>query len=154
MTILKIKVIVVLCTYYLLVGCTFTEYIGIFNNSGSAMYIILLEENAKKIVEIDDAEKRYIKISSLPLEKIEMLINNNVWIYSWNYFEMSHFIKREGFGPWSKIVYRFQIESDGLIYILRQSDQFILNDLSNQPRGYPIKPKKTREPMGSDSFEI
>lgn len=135
---IKMKNFCLFCVLTLLIGCTFREYISLYNNTGSQLQIAVLENGVKKEVIIEKEEIGYFEISSLPAGGIDIAINGDIWKYQWNYFEISHFMKQEGFGPWSKIVYRFQIESNRRIYALRPTDEYILNDLSNQPLGYPL----------------
>mgnify|MGYP000674480288 CR=1 FL=1 len=91
---------------------------------------------------MEEGEIVSFEISSLPTGTMKISTKKNIWRYLWSHYEISYFMKQEGFGLWSKIIYRFQIESDGLIYILRDTDSFKLNELSNQPIGYPLKPRE------------
>ncbi len=148
------KFLLILCAFSLLVSCTFEEHISLYNNTGSELIIKQSENNEERVVIINEGgvlsfkENEIIsfKNSSIPYGTFDLTLNGVVLSYQWNYFKSSYFMRREGFGPFSRIVYRFQIENDGRIYILRRTDEFILKDLSDQPIGFPLQPTRKPEP--------
>ena len=113
---IKMKFVLVLCAFTLLESCTFKEYISLYNNTGREITIKKSENNEQRVVTIKEGyvlsfiENEIIsfKNSSKPYGTFDLTLNGVVLTYQWNYLKSSYFMRREGFGPFSRIVYRFQ----------------------------------------------
>lgn len=127
-----------LCAF--LASCTLPEYIALYNNTGDLIEVTFVVDDKKEVLSINSGKMQSYKIGALVDDDIiNVTINGNVWSY--RLVEVnSKYWSYEGVGPFSKIVFKLQIESGGKIYILPKGGDYPLKSFSDQPHGYPLTP--------------
>ena len=116
----------------LLSSCSGPIYIYLYNNTNSNIQA----SNESKKIEIVSGENEYIKV----VNQIALCIENK----KYQYIAYENLPPGENYGqehfPLHSIHY--QVEERGLLYLVKPDDR-LPSELSRQPKGFPVKSKKT-----------
>lgn len=125
----------------LLISCTLPQDVTLYNNTGSPIEVTFIVSGEKKhILIINAGEIQTYRIGMVtPYDILAIAINNNIWRYELVELRNS-FWSYEGIGPFLKIVFKLQIESDGKIYILPKDSDYPFNITAKQPYDYLLLP--------------
>ncbi len=135
-----VKMIFIVGVCAILESCTFPEYVQIFNNTEETVDITFI---------LSDQEKLFTIASNQMLTyELRALLDDNVVKVGLNEKSLKYGLKKphkefwsyEGFGPFSKITFKFQLEEDGKLYILPRDSDYPLKNLLDQPSDYPLVP--------------
>lgn len=134
-----IKILYVLCLCALLESCTLPECVHIFNNSANAIDITFVIGDKEQVLLIPPNETLKFEIGALLDDLVKVRTNQKEICYQL-LKPNKEFWSFKGFGPFSKIVFKFQFEADNKIYVLPRDGGYPLDNLSVQPYGYPLNP--------------
>ncbi len=121
----------------LFASCNREFILDVFNNTGGDITVI---SSDRALV-----ETRYFIISGGHTR-----VKNPYWLIvdgargRWSYYAApisakGDYVVSERLGP---LIEKFQIEANGFVYILSRESNAIVNELPNQPLGYPLMPQK------------
>ena len=118
------------------------QYVYLYNNTDNPIEVTFIVDHKKDVLSINQGTKQSYKIGALVDDDI-LYVNIKHSVWSYRLVEAnSKFWSYEGVGPFSKTVFKLQIENDGKIYILAKNSDYPIRDISDQPQGYPLSPQK------------
>ncbi len=113
-------------------SCSREARIKLYNHTGSDV-VIQVEGETYSI-----ANGR-IKTFIFPAKskKLSIMINDTIWDYSVQYPPIDYC------SPTAASIIHMQLEPDGQLYVFLPKTLFPVTDISSQPKGFPLIPKKT-----------
>ena len=124
---------------FVLTGCTISLSCVLLNNTPSFLTIEQFDRTNRADKTSTLAPGKTVRLKSWKYSKFKIISEQGAWSYKPEYVpgEFFHFT---GWGPWTKRVFYAQIESNGIIYVLKDKPNGTVNDFPTQPIGFPIKP--------------
>ena len=130
------------CLALLVVGaltaCTVHESCELYNNSGSALTIVRSKGGEEQPpIHVKPGES--ILLADWLSGEIRVEKGGSVSRYSPNSPDTAFVINR-GFGLWTERIFRAQIDSGGLIFVLEPNQPVPATEFVEQPDGFPLEP--------------
>lgn len=129
-----------LCVVFINVnGCTIQLTCDLYNHTEEDLKVIQINSDGIK-VEREFKARSWIELEGWQLFNYKIVSQKAVWKY--NQLAPDHtFISFKGLGPWSKRVFRAQLEKDGRIFVLRFDNISPDSVFLKQPEGFPLAPQ-------------
>lgn len=116
-------------------GCTIPAEIELYNNSGVSI-TVEFDEKSFKINPNKEA-----LFGGEHGSKFSVNMDDKVLYYEMGRLALSN-IEFVGWGPFTKRVFRAQIESNGFIWAVGSEQSYPVSNFIEQPEGFPVEPKK------------
>lgn len=121
-------------------GCTIPLTCELYNNTGKDLIVTWSDGNGDELEEQFEAGS-IIQLESWQLYDYKIVSSDFFWSY--NQISPAHdLIKFSGFGPWSKRLFRAQLEGDGRIFLLQTDQSPPVLNFSEQPDEFPLMPER------------
>ena len=120
-------------------ACTISESCDLFNNTGSDLTIVRVRHRQEE-PQINLKAGASVSLQEWLFSEYRVEMGGKVFRYAPKSPDVS-FVVGQGFGPWTKRVFKAQIESSGHIFVLRPTQSVPAAEFVEQPSGFPLLPQ-------------